>query len=114
LSINLNSKLKIHQDLVKIEEMPETTITIPARRHGAKWTMKDLPEGAMEDGLWRHAFVPTYIDFVSQQEDPWTINDADAKSAMQKIWKAVYKKRDVESYKIRSDGPVFALVCTAF
>ena len=76
--------------------------------------MSDLPKGATGDGLWHHAFVPMYIDFVSQQEDPWTIDDASAISAMQKIWKVVYKKKDIESYKIKTDGPVFALVHSVF
>jgi len=94
--------------------MPKPDKNVSTRRHGVKWATKDLPEGAIDDGLWRKVFVPTYIDFVGQQEDPWTVDDTVAKSAMQKIWKVVYKDRDVESYKIKTDGPVFGLVRVMF
>jgi hypothetical protein len=71
--------------------------------------MCDLPEGCAEDNRWRKTFIPTYIWFVAQQDDPWAVSDVAAKAGLQKIWNVVYP--DIK-YKIRTDGPVFALVST--
>jgi hypothetical protein len=68
--------------------------------------------GCAEDGRWRKIFVPTYIWFVAQQEDPWTVDDAVAKSAMQKIWQVVFGK-DIP-HKVTTDGPVFGVVSLPF
>jgi hypothetical protein len=69
--------------------------------------MADLPGGSAEDSRYRRKFIPTYIWFVAQQEDPWAIDDATAKIGMQKIWNAIFK--DIP-HKVTTDGPVFGLV----
>jgi len=74
--------------------------------------MKDLPEGCCENNNWTKIFIPTYIWFVGQQDDPWNVDDMTAKSAMQKIWKSVYGKN--LAYKITTDTPVFSIVSFCF
>jgi hypothetical protein len=94
--------------MIKIEETPKPIKKTTGRKSGTKWCASDLPEGCHVDNLWHKTFIPTYIKYVSQQDDPWTVDDKAAKSAMQKIWHTVYKKSI--SYQITTDGPVFAVV----
>ncbi|KAI0247968.1 hypothetical protein BJV78DRAFT_1285175 [Lactifluus subvellereus] len=81
----------------------------PTRHAGQKswWTLADLPEACTANNLFRKSFIPTYIKFVAQGSDPWTVNDLAAVAAMQKIWTAVYGK--TIHYTVSTDGPVFAI-----
>jgi hypothetical protein len=96
------------QEIIEIEETPKPIRKTATTRRGSKWQTVDLPLGCVEDGLWRKTFIPTYIAFISQQEDPWTITDAVAKSAMQKIWDKIFGE-DIP-HKITTDGAVFSVV----
>ena len=78
------------------------------RQAGRKWTSADLPKDCSQNNLFRKHFIPTYIKFVAQGCDPWTINDLTAVTAMQKIWAAVYRK--TIPYTISTDCPVFAII----
>jgi hypothetical protein len=78
------------------------------RQAGRKWTTADLPEACHTNNLFRKSFIPTYIKWVSQGRNPWTVDDLDAVAAMRKIWNAVYG--NTIRYTISTDGPVFAIV----
>jgi hypothetical protein len=82
------------------------------RQAGRKWTLADLPEACNKNNLFRKRFIPTYIKFVAQSGDPWTIDDLAAVTAMQKIWNAIYGQ--TIPYTISTDGPVFAIVHILF
>jgi hypothetical protein len=82
------------------------------RQAGCKWTTADFPMGCNENNLFQKCFIPTYIKWVGQPSNPWTVDDLVAITAMQKIWTVVYGK--TIPYKITTDGPVFAIVSTFF
>jgi hypothetical protein len=82
--------------------------SVPVRKSGQKWTMQHLPPACHYESRWRRIFIPTYISFIAQQQDTWTVDDSVAISAMRKIWKVVYG--NTISCKIAIDGPVFAIV----
>lgn len=78
------------------------------RQAGQKWTLADLPKDCCQNNLFHKHFIPTYIKFVAQGSDPWTIEDLMAITTMQKIWTAVYGKTN--PYTISTDCPVFAII----
>jgi hypothetical protein len=97
------------QEIIAIEDTPKPAKKTSGRRTGEKWHNNDLPEGCSADNLWCKTFIPTYLSWIGQQEDSWTVSDADAKVWLQKIWQVVYGKK-LQPYKIKTDGPVFAIV----
>jgi hypothetical protein len=78
------------------------------RQAGRKWMMADLPEACHTNNLFRKSFIPTYIKWVSQGRNPWTVDDLAAVTAMQKIWNTVY--RNTIHYTISTNSPAFAIV----
>ena len=62
---------------------------------GKKYTNADLPPGALDNGVWRQVFIPTYVQYLASQDsnDTWSISDNDAVQLMEKIWKFVYGHR---------------------
>jgi hypothetical protein len=75
---------------------------------GHKWTVANLPAGCNENNLFHKCFIPTYIKFLAEGGDPWTMDELTVVTAMQKIWNAVYGKKI--PYMITTDCPVFAIV----
>ena len=59
----------------------------------SKSTKKDLPAGCQDGNLYRGCFITTYLKFIGQYANPWSIDDTDAVNAMKKIWKVVYRKK---------------------
>jgi hypothetical protein len=47
-----------------------------------KWTTADLPIGCNKNNLFRKKFIPTYIKWVGEQNDPWMVDDLAAVTAM--------------------------------
>ena len=78
------------------------------RQAGRKWTVADLPRACNLNNLFRKRFIPTYIKFVAEGSDLWTVDDLAAVTAMQQIWNTVYGK--TIPYRISTDGPDFTIV----
>lgn len=84
----------------------------PAKRTlgGKKYTNSELPRGALDNGVWRQVFIPTYVRYLASQNsnETWTIGDNVAIQLMQQIWNFIYGAR--LTYLINAKGPVFFLV----
>lgn len=70
----------------------------------------DLPSD-IDFKTWRRVFVPTFIRWVSQQDNPFEHNAKRACEIMQIIWDAIFG--DVP-YMIIQSGPVYILVSIYF
>jgi hypothetical protein len=92
-----------------VGEVPKPLI--PSRRPRARWTTDDLPEGATDERRWRKVFVPTFIHYVAQQNDPWGVRGELVKPALQIAWDNIYPHI---KHQVKSDGPVFHLVRIMF
>ena len=92
--------------MVKEEDAP-----LSKRTSGSKKYMNaDLPPGALDNGVWRQVFIPTYVQYLASQDsnNTWSISDNDAVQLMEKIWKFVYGLR--VPYHITINGSAFFLV----
>jgi hypothetical protein len=74
----------------------------PSKRH----KNGDLPSD-IDIKIWRRVFIPTFLRWVSQQENPFEHNGKLTCEVMQKIWDAIFS--DVP-YMIIQSGPVYTLV----
>ena len=84
---------------------------LPKRTLGSKkYTNSEHPSGALDNGVWRQVFIPTYIQYLASQNsnETWTISDNDVIQLMQQIWNFIYGAR--VPYLINAKGPVFFLV----
>jgi hypothetical protein len=97
------------QDIIKIEDTPKPAKKTTGHRSGPKWHTTDLPEGCGSE--WRKVFIPTFFKWICHLDDPWTVDDMATKSALQKIWQVSFREI---AYKIKTDGPVFAVVTLVF
>ena len=66
----------------------------------------DLPDG-IDYKVWRHIFVPTFMKWVSQQDNPFEHNPKCSCEAMQNIWDALF---DEVPYMVVPSSAVYALV----
>jgi hypothetical protein len=95
---------------VKVEDSPQPMRRKARAPQPRKTSFKngDLPSGCQTSDAWRRAFIPTYLWWIANQEDPWVLNDEKALKAMQYIWTAIYEQR--VDYTITVNGPVFSIV----
>ena len=52
--------------MVKEEEaspLPKRTLG------GKKFTNSDLPSGALDGGVWRQVYIPTYVQYLASQRE---------------------------------------------
>ncbi len=49
-----------------------------------------LPIGAHFDDAWKTVFLPTLLEYIGTQRDPWRWPDSFAIPTLQAIWSAVY------------------------
>jgi hypothetical protein len=65
----------------------------PHGEKGRKLTLgnKHLPSGIHEKDCWQKCFIPTFLDWVGQQADPWNLPENKVINVLQKIWNVVYK-----------------------
>jgi len=70
----------------------------------------DLPSD-IDYKVWRRVFVPTFMRWVSQQDNPFEHNAKLASEVMQLIWDNIFP--DVP-YMIIPSGPVYVLVSHHF
>jgi hypothetical protein len=89
----------------KIEKTGESSTSSSKRPKNA-----DLP-GGIDFKVWRRVFVPTFMRWVSQQDNPFEHNPKLGCSAMQKIWDSIFS--DVP-YTITQSCSVYALVSHDF
>lgn len=61
---------------------------------------------------WRRVFIPTFLQFVGNLSDPWTIRDNDLIFVLQMIIDNVYRDYNSENYKVSHKDVVFELVST--
>jgi hypothetical protein len=99
----------IQQDLVveakpKIEKATGESSTIKRFKNG------DLPNG-IDFKVWRRVFVPTFMRWVSQQDNPFEHNPKIGCNVMQRIWDSVFS--DVPC-TITQSSAVYALVSHNF
>jgi hypothetical protein len=66
----------------------------PHGKKGRKLALgnKDFPSGVHEKDRWQKCFIPTFLDWVGRQADPWNLPDDKVINALQKIWNVVYKR----------------------
>jgi hypothetical protein len=76
-----------HIVAVKDEPLASKSSKLDGR---SRATSKHLPLGCHDGNVWRRSFIPTYINYIANCADPWTVPDAEALAAMRKIWKRVY------------------------
>jgi hypothetical protein len=71
-----------------------TTTTTQLSKSGQQgrvhYTNRDLPPGSQDANVWHRVFIPTYIVFVANYSDPWSVKDEDALVALQHVWNTVY------------------------
>jgi hypothetical protein len=93
--------------------MVKTSSVQPPAKQGKgdaqKFTNKALPDGCQDGNRWRRIFIPTYIHFVADCENPWSVNSDKAVAAMQKIWNTVYGKSIPHTVQVNQ--AVFSVVC---
>jgi hypothetical protein len=70
----------------------------------------DLPSD-IDYKVWRRVFIPTFIRWVSQQDNPFEHNPKLGCKVMQQLWDNIFF--DVP-YMIIPSGPVYALVSRHF
>jgi len=66
----------------------------------------DLPDG-IDYKTWRRVFVPTFMRWVSQQDNPFEHNPKRTCEVMQIIWDALFPDID---HTITPSSPVYLLV----
>ena len=100
--------LHLSQTVMKIEDDQEPLINTVKKPTGEKFKNEHLPFGATHDNLWQWAFMPTYIQYIASQQDPWVFDDDSVLCAMQTIWDNVYGSQVVHTIKINQ--AVFSIV----
>ena len=115
-SITIISKMapsivKSEQNLDVVETKPKFEKTSESSTSSSKRPKNsDLPKG-IDLKVWRRVFVPTFMRWVSQQENPFEHNVKLGCSAMQKIWDSIF--HDVPC-TITQSSPVYGLVSRDF
>jgi len=69
---------------------------------------KQSPPECQTNHSFRKRFIPTYINLVAREKDPWSIDDSKAISLMEQSYMVVYKRPP--PYKITTDCPIFTIV----
>jgi hypothetical protein len=101
---------------VKIEDSMTTTTTQlseSGRQGRVHYTNRDLPPGSQDANVWRRVFIPTYIVFVANYSNPWSVKDKDALVALQHVWNTVYlnpKKNLGLAHTVEHQDSVFSIV----
>lgn len=102
----------LRQAIVKIEPGTTEPAQVPKlenpTRKVPKFTNASLPEGCLDEHVWRRVVVPTYLQYAASCDDPWVISDENAIKAMQKIWNTIYERKI--KHTVSSISPVFRVV----
>lgn len=94
-------------------QLTKTLRAQPRGKTGRKLALsnRDLPDGVHEKDRWHKNFIPTFLWWVGQQQDPWNLPDDEVITALQQIWNVVYKKIP---YTVEPKDAVVAVVCIIF
>jgi len=98
----------IQQQALVVETKPK--ISKNTRESSKRAKNSDLPSD-IDFKIWRRVFIPTFMRWVSQQDNPFEHNTKLGCEVMQQIWDAIFP--DVP-YTIIPSGPVHALVSRYF
>ena len=86
--------------------MEQTEPLVKGKR--SKYTNADLPAGSQEHNVWRGKVVPTFIQYMSTDENIWGTDDDVAADTMQRIWDFIYGAKIPQ--KIMLGGPILSVV----
>ena len=100
----------IIQQALVVETKPKIAKATSESSTSKRFRNGDLPSG-IDSKVWRRIFVPTFMRWVSQQDNPFEHNPKLGCNAMQKIWDSVFS--DVP-YTITQSSSVYGLVSHNF
>jgi hypothetical protein len=113
-SVNiLASAERIYQSqaTVSVTETPvqPTSELITSPTGKLRFTNDDLPRGTYKK--WTNTFIPSYIEFMDTQRDPFSLSSLEISSAMQEAWDIIYPGTP---FNIQPRTCVFLLVSPCF
>lgn len=92
----------------KKSRSPSATRSDGRRARRTTVTKSDLPLGVGNNREWTHTFVPTVIECIGVEPNPWTHENVNSPELLTLIWKAIFPSN--LQYVVQIDDPVQMIV----
>ncbi|KAG2126211.1 hypothetical protein DEU56DRAFT_743133 [Suillus clintonianus] len=88
--VKAETKAKVE---VEVETDVVATENSRAKIKKGKGKNEDLPNGVLENGLWRTRFLPCLMFWIGNSDFGWTVPETEPESVLEQIYYAVYPHR---------------------